>query len=58
VNKEEMEKEITFLEARIKLAKTFQEKLDLKDRIVRLRMKINGVEQPTDFDIECVSCGS
>lgn len=58
MTKEEMEKEVEFLEAKVKLTKDFNEKLDLRDRITKLKMEINGVKAPTDFDISCVGCGS
>lgn len=57
-NKLDIKQEIHVLEERVKLAKSFQERLDLKDRITKLYMDLNEVKRPTDFEIACVGCGS
>ena len=56
--KNELKNEIKFLEERLILAKSMQEKLDLKDRILHIKMELNETKLPTNSEIECVGCGS
>ena len=51
-------RELEILEEKIKLASSMQEKIDIKDRIIEIKMKLNQLTLPTDSEIECVGCGS
>ena len=58
IKEEQMNLEVAILEKRLLEVKSLEEKLSIKDEILQLKMKNEGVKQPTNFDIECVGCGS
>ena len=48
--------EISVLELE-KQGKSWEESLDIQDKIHNIKMKINGVK-PSDSSIDCIGCGS
>lgn len=49
-------KEISILESE-KEGKSWEESLDIQDKIHNIKMKLNGVK-PVDSSIDCIGCGS
>ena len=56
--KKQLQQELDILETKITMVSTMQKKLDLKDKILSIKMELNETKLPTSSDIECVGCGS
>ena len=56
--KKQLQQELDILETKITMVSTMQKKLDLKDKILSIKMELNETKLPTNSDIECVGCGS
>ena len=56
--KKQLQQELDMLEAKIEIVTTMQKKLDLKDKILNIKMELNETKLPDNFAMECVGCGS
>ena len=54
----EIQKEISDLEIKLSKAESFEEKLEIKDKIHNLKLQSSGIKPLGSSQIECVGCGS